>query len=151
MNKCLEVKNLSISFGGLKAVDSLDFSINEGEIYGLIGPHGGCLPLHLPVEDACIIPSVLATSSFMLYYHYSSHTSDPFLSPLGIPFFIFFYLAPCLTWSLLPSLGLSVPPLVSLGFLPWRGESKTETLVRILSALRQPHSFLSSFMSLVKS
>ncbi len=40
MNKCLEVKNLSISFGGLKAVDSLDFSINEGEIYGLIGPNG---------------------------------------------------------------------------------------------------------------
>ncbi len=40
MNKCLDVKNLSISFGGLKAVDSLDFTINEGEIYGLIGPNG---------------------------------------------------------------------------------------------------------------
>ncbi len=40
MKKCLDVKNLSISFGGLKAVDSLDFHINEGEIYGLIGPNG---------------------------------------------------------------------------------------------------------------
>lgn len=40
MNKILEVENLSISFGGLKAVDDLSFSINEGEIYGLIGPNG---------------------------------------------------------------------------------------------------------------
>ncbi len=37
---CLEVENLSIQFGGIKAVDSLDFTINEGEIYGLIGPNG---------------------------------------------------------------------------------------------------------------
>ena len=34
------VKNLSIQFGGLKAVDRLSFSVNEGEIYGLIGPNG---------------------------------------------------------------------------------------------------------------
>ena len=36
----LEVKNLSIAFGGLKAVDDLSFHINSGEIYGLIGPNG---------------------------------------------------------------------------------------------------------------
>ncbi len=40
MSKILEVKDLSISFGGLKAVDNLTFSIEEGEIYGLIGPNG---------------------------------------------------------------------------------------------------------------
>lgn len=40
MSKILEVNNLSISFGGLKAVDDLSFSIEEGEIYGLIGPNG---------------------------------------------------------------------------------------------------------------
>lgn len=40
MSKILEVENLSISFGGLKAVDNLTFSIEEGEIYGLIGPNG---------------------------------------------------------------------------------------------------------------
>lgn len=36
----LECKNLSIQFGGLKAVDSLDLRVNEGELYGLIGPNG---------------------------------------------------------------------------------------------------------------
>lgn len=36
----LEVNNLSISFGGLRAVDNLTFSIEKGELYGLIGPNG---------------------------------------------------------------------------------------------------------------
>ena len=36
----LEVKNLSISFGGLKAVDGFDVTIEKGQLYGLIGPNG---------------------------------------------------------------------------------------------------------------
>ncbi|MCL2364798.1 MAG: ABC transporter ATP-binding protein [Defluviitaleaceae bacterium] len=36
----LKVENLSIAFGGLKAVDQLSFEMNEGEIYGIIGPNG---------------------------------------------------------------------------------------------------------------
>lgn len=36
----LEVKNLSINFGGLKAVEDVNFSIEQGEIVGLIGPNG---------------------------------------------------------------------------------------------------------------
>lgn len=36
----LEVKNLSISFGGLRAVDDFNLSIEEGQLYGLIGPNG---------------------------------------------------------------------------------------------------------------
>ena len=36
----LEVKNLSISFGGLRAVDSFDLNIEKGMLYGLIGPNG---------------------------------------------------------------------------------------------------------------
>ena len=36
----LEVKNLSISFGGLRAVDSFDLTIEKGRLYGLIGPNG---------------------------------------------------------------------------------------------------------------
>ena len=36
----LEVTNLGISFGGLRAVDSLNLSIEKGKLYGLIGPNG---------------------------------------------------------------------------------------------------------------
>lgn len=36
----LEVKNLGISFGGLRAVDDFNLSIEQGELYGLIGPNG---------------------------------------------------------------------------------------------------------------
>ena len=36
----LEVKNLTISFGGLRAVDDFHLSIKKGQLYGLIGPNG---------------------------------------------------------------------------------------------------------------
>lgn len=36
----LKTENLSIAFGELKAVDSVNLEINEGELVGLIGPNG---------------------------------------------------------------------------------------------------------------
>ena len=36
----LEVNNLSIQFGGLRAVDGFHVSIEKGRLYGLIGPNG---------------------------------------------------------------------------------------------------------------
>lgn len=36
----LDVKNLGISFGGLRAVNAFDISIEKEELYGLIGPNG---------------------------------------------------------------------------------------------------------------
>jgi branched-chain amino acid transport system ATP-binding protein len=36
----LEVRNLTKNFGGLTAVDQLDFEVNESEILGMIGPNG---------------------------------------------------------------------------------------------------------------
>lgn len=36
----LEINDLGIQFGGLKAVDGLDITINKGQLYGLIGPNG---------------------------------------------------------------------------------------------------------------
>jgi len=40
MNKILEVENLNLSFGGIKAVDQVSFHIFEHELLGLIGPNG---------------------------------------------------------------------------------------------------------------
>lgn len=36
----VDVKNLSKRFGGLKAVESLSFSVNNGSVHALIGPNG---------------------------------------------------------------------------------------------------------------
>ena len=36
----LRVNNLSISFGGLRAVDDFSVSVDKGQLYGLIGPNG---------------------------------------------------------------------------------------------------------------
>ena len=36
----LKAENVSIVFGGLKAVSDFDFYINKGELVGLIGPNG---------------------------------------------------------------------------------------------------------------
>lgn len=40
MDTLLEVKNLGISFGGLRAVNGVDMTIGKEQLYGLIGPNG---------------------------------------------------------------------------------------------------------------
>ena len=40
MTNCLEVRNLTIRFGGLVAINNISFSIPEGGLIGLIGPNG---------------------------------------------------------------------------------------------------------------
>lgn len=36
----LEARGITMQFGGLKAVDNLEFKINKGQLVGLIGPNG---------------------------------------------------------------------------------------------------------------
>ncbi len=40
MAPILETKNLTMDFGGLRAVDNINFHVNDGEIVALIGPNG---------------------------------------------------------------------------------------------------------------
>ena len=40
MSTLLEVKNLTVRFGGVTAVDEVSFKIEKGELAGLIGPNG---------------------------------------------------------------------------------------------------------------
>ncbi|MGE3366884.1 MAG: ATP-binding cassette domain-containing protein, partial [Rhizobiaceae bacterium] len=40
MKPLLITRNLSRSFGGLKAVDMVDFSVTAGEVRAIIGPNG---------------------------------------------------------------------------------------------------------------
>ncbi len=36
----LSVKDLSISFGGVKAVDGVSFDVQPGEVFTIVGPNG---------------------------------------------------------------------------------------------------------------
>lgn len=50
----LEVKNLGISFGGLRAVDDFNLSIEQGQLYGLIGPNGAGKTTVFNMPDRCL-------------------------------------------------------------------------------------------------
>ena len=39
-NVMLEVQDLTIRFGGLVAVNAVNFQVQKGSIFGLIGPNG---------------------------------------------------------------------------------------------------------------
>jgi branched-chain amino acid transport system ATP-binding protein len=36
----LQVKNISLSFGGIRALQNISFSVHQGEIFAIIGPNG---------------------------------------------------------------------------------------------------------------
>ena len=40
MEKIIEIKNLSKSFGDIKAVDNLSFSVKKGELFAFLGENG---------------------------------------------------------------------------------------------------------------
>ncbi len=62
----LEVKNLGISFGGLRAVDDFNINIEAGQLYGLIGPNGAgkttvfnmLTGVYLPTDGAILLDGV---------------------------------------------------------------------------------------------
>ena len=54
MGRLLEVKDLSISFGGIKAVQHLNFHIDKGEVLALIGPNGSGKSTTVNMISACI-------------------------------------------------------------------------------------------------
>ena len=65
----LEVKNLGISFGGLRAVNAFNVTIEKGQLYGLIGPNGAgkttvfnlLTGVYQPDEGAIILDGVNET------------------------------------------------------------------------------------------
>ena len=40
MTALFEAKEISVRFGGIRAVDSVSFSVEQGEIFSIIGPNG---------------------------------------------------------------------------------------------------------------
>ena len=40
MSKFLDIRGLTVRFGGLAALNAVDLAADEGEIIGIIGPNG---------------------------------------------------------------------------------------------------------------
>src|SRR6202521_4952364 len=52
----LEIRNLSRSFGGLKAVQNVSFKLRRNEILGIIGPHGAGKTTLFNLRNGCLRP-----------------------------------------------------------------------------------------------
>ena len=39
-NETITIKNLTVDFGGVRAVNDVSMSVQKGELVGLIGPNG---------------------------------------------------------------------------------------------------------------
>ena len=70
----LEVKNLTKSFGGLKAVNNVSFHVEEGEVFGLIGPNGSgkttifnCINNYVPMTAGDILFKGKTIKGFKTY------------------------------------------------------------------------------------
>lgn len=43
MNYCIEVDHLTKIFNGRKVIDDLSFSVERGEVFGILGHNGACI------------------------------------------------------------------------------------------------------------
>ena len=40
INSVIELENISLAYGNRLILDNINFKINEGQIFGMLGPHG---------------------------------------------------------------------------------------------------------------
>jgi len=64
MAEALVVRQLSKRFGGLRAVQELSFSVNEGETVALIGPNGAGKTTSFNLVTGCLRPDTGSVRAF---------------------------------------------------------------------------------------
>ena len=57
-----EVKNITVSFGGVKALNDVSFTVEKGEIFTIIGPNGAGKSTLFNVISRIYEPCLLYTS-----------------------------------------------------------------------------------------
>ena len=72
MSVVLEVNNLSKRFGRLQAVNSISFSVEKGNVYGLLGPNGSGKSTTLGI----LLSTINATEGNWAWFGNSGTSSD---------------------------------------------------------------------------
>ena len=62
MNPIIETRNLSHAFGMVKAVDGIDLTVHEGEMFGLVGPDGAGKTTTIRMLCGILLPSAGSAS-----------------------------------------------------------------------------------------
>ena len=57
MSTVLKATNVTMQFGGLRAVDSVDMEIAQGEIHALIGPNGAGKTTFFNIVSGIYVPT----------------------------------------------------------------------------------------------
>ena len=58
MSDILKVENVTLQFGGVKAITDISFNVKEGEICAVIGPNGAGKSSMLNVINGVYLPQV---------------------------------------------------------------------------------------------
>jgi len=66
MSYAVETQNLVKIFGNIRALDGLNFKINQGEIFGLIGPNGAGKTTALRIISTLLLPTAGSAKVFGL-------------------------------------------------------------------------------------
>ncbi len=72
----LEVNHLSIQFGGLRAVDGFNMTIEKGQLYGLIGPNGAGKTTVFNLLTGVYKPTAGSIRAGRQGYHRKKHHRD---------------------------------------------------------------------------
>jgi ABC-2 type transport system ATP-binding protein len=64
VNQAIEAKDLVKVFGNIRALDNLNFTVKQGETYGLIGPNGAGKTTTLRIISTLILPTAGSVTVF---------------------------------------------------------------------------------------
>ena len=82
----LEASDIAISFGGIKAVHEVSFSVEEGEVFSIVGPNGDIIagPIHEKEEILYAEIDLGKTNAAKRMFDVAGHYARPDVFEYGV-------------------------------------------------------------------
>ena len=97
--KLLTMRNISMTFPGVKALQNVDFTLRKGEIHALMGENGAGTLIHIKSSLHPLLLLVFALSPIIMAMGAFS-TEGIRAIPLVIPIFAIFYFVVTISFSI---------------------------------------------------